>query len=52
MRYREEIPRQWITEDTEVGSCIDVCVGEVYDPSKFWFITRGKELDELMDEMQ
>ncbi|XP_018333463.1 tudor domain-containing protein 5-like isoform X2 [Agrilus planipennis] len=52
----EELPRQWISEDIKLMSFIDIDVGEIYDPSKFWIILRGPEtsqkLDAMMDEMQ
>lgn len=52
VHYLEEIPQQWISEETDVGDFLDVNIGEVYDPSKFWFIIRPTELDDLMDEIQ
>lgn len=50
----EEIPRQFIRKDAQGGDWIQVSVGEIYDPSKFWILLKEykDDLDILMDDMQ
>ncbi|KAK4881755.1 hypothetical protein RN001_005074 [Aquatica leii] len=50
----DEIPRQFLPDSVKEDDYIDVCIGEVYDPSKFWILLDDytNQLNELMDEMQ
>lgn len=50
----EEIPRQFLPKGIKENDYIDVCVGEIYDPSKFWVLLQesNNQLNNLMDEMQ
>ncbi|XP_019865537.2 uncharacterized protein LOC109594737 isoform X2 [Aethina tumida] len=47
-----EIPRHFLPKTTKAYDEIDVIVGEVHDPSKFWICCDDSNLDKLMDEIQ
>ncbi|KAI4458899.1 tudor domain containing protein [Holotrichia oblita] len=54
VEFGVELERQWISPDMNEQDYIDVNVGEVYDPSKFWMNLRmyANKLNELMDNLQ
>ncbi|KAK5641294.1 hypothetical protein RI129_009841 [Pyrocoelia pectoralis] len=54
MHMYEVIPRQFMPSHVKTGDFVDVVIGEVYDPSKFWLIFHElhDSLNNLMDEMQ
>ncbi|KAF5286906.1 hypothetical protein FQA39_LY00439 [Lamprigera yunnana] len=50
----EIIPRQFLSEDMMEEDYIEVCIGEVYDPSKFWLLLNDytQDLNQLMKELE
>ncbi|KAK5650357.1 hypothetical protein RI129_001386 [Pyrocoelia pectoralis] len=54
IHMHEEIPRQFMPSHVQQGDFVDVVIGEVYDPSKFWLLFHElyESLNNLMDEMQ
>ncbi|KAF5298299.1 hypothetical protein FQR65_LT09810 [Abscondita terminalis] len=54
LQLNDTIVRQFLPKGVEEDDYIDVCVGEVYDPSKFWVLLDDftNELNNLMDQIQ
>ncbi|RZC40124.1 hypothetical protein BDFB_012591, partial [Asbolus verrucosus] len=48
----DKIPRYPIGDSYQVGDYLDIAVGEIYDPSKFWITDPYGKLKPLMNNLQ